>query len=55
MSGTGHYRARLGGEGVDVPDAAIITEPNRVGRIMVSPLRGDLGVTIRCFTLGSMT
>jgi hypothetical protein len=55
MSGTGRYRVRLGGKWVDVPDAAVITEPNRVGRTMVSPLRGDLGVTIRCFMLGSMT
>jgi len=55
MSGTGHYRVRLRGEGVDVPYAAVITEPNRVGRTMVSPLRGYLGVTIRCFMPGSMT
>jgi hypothetical protein len=54
-SGNGHYRVRLDGEWVEVPDEAVITEPNRVGRAMVWPLRGYLGVTIRCFMPGSMT
>src|SRR5713101_1721451 len=51
----GHYRVRLDGEWIDVPDEAVITEPNRVGRTMVWPIRGYLGVTIRCFMPGSMT
>ena len=51
----GRYRVRLDGEWVDVPDEAVITEPNRVGRTMVWPIRGYLGVTIRCFMPGSMT
>ena len=51
----GHYRVRLDGEWIDVPDEAVITEPNRVGRTMVWPLRGYLGLTIRCFMPGSMT
>jgi hypothetical protein len=55
QSGNGHYRVRLDGEWVDVPDDAVITEPNRVGRAMVWPLRGYLGLTIRCFMPGSMT
>ncbi len=55
QSGNGHYRVRLDGEWVDVPDEAVITEPNRVGRTMVWPLRGYLGLTIRCFMPGSMT
>jgi len=54
-SGGGHYRVRLDGEWVDVPDDAVITEPNRVGRTMVWPLRGYLGTSIRCFMPGSMT
>ncbi len=54
-SGNGHYRVRLDGEWIDVPDEAVITEPNRIGRTMVWPLRGYLGVTIRCFMPGSMT
>ena len=55
QSYSGHYRVRLDGEWVDVPDEAVITEPNRIGRTMVWPLRGYLGLTIRCFMPGSMT
>jgi hypothetical protein len=55
QSGNGHYRVRLDGEWVDVPDEAVVTEPNRVGRTMVWPLRGYLGLTIRCFMPGSMS
>jgi hypothetical protein len=51
----GHYRVRLDNEWIDVPDEAIITEPNRIGRTMVWPLRGYLGTSIRCFMPGSMT
>jgi hypothetical protein len=51
----GHYRVRIDGEWVDVPDEAVITEPNRVGRTMVWPIRGYLGITVRCFMPGSMT
>lgn len=51
----GHYRVRLDGQWVDVPDEAVITEPNRIGRTMVWPIRGYLGVTVRCFLPGSMT
>jgi hypothetical protein len=51
----GHYRVRIDGAWIDVPDEAVITEPNRVGRTMVWPLRGYLGVSIRCFMPGSMT
>jgi hypothetical protein len=55
QSGNGHYRVRLDGEWIDVPDEAVITEPNRIGRTMVWPIRGYLGLTIRCFMPGSMT
>ncbi len=51
----GHYRVRIDDEWVDVPDEAVITEPNRIGRTMVWPIRGYLGVSIRCFMPGSMT
>lgn len=51
----GHYRVRIDGEWVDVPDEAVITEPNRIGRTMVWPIRGYLGLSIRCFMPGSMT
>jgi hypothetical protein len=51
----GHYRVRLEGEWVDVPEESVITEPNRAGRTMVWPIRGYGGLTIRCFMPGSMT
>jgi len=55
QSANGHYRVRLDGEWIDVPDEAVITEPNRVGRTMVWPMKGYMGTTIRCFMPGSMT
>jgi hypothetical protein len=57
----GHYRVRIEDEWWPVPDDAIITEPNRVGRTMVwpNPTRGlDNRISkmdIRCFLPGSMT
>ena len=57
-----HYRVRvpLSADGtqmdwIDVPDEAVITEPNRAGHTMVWPLYGNGGVSIRCFMPGSMT
>ena len=55
----GHYRVRLEGRWIDVPDDAVITEPNRAGRTMVWPYTADRGndhpsTKIRCFTPGSM-
>ena len=54
-SKSGHYRVRIEGEWWDVPDDAVITEPNRAGRTMVWPIKGWGGLTIRCFMPGSMT
>src|SRR5262249_6992355 len=62
-SDKGKYRVRVPLNGfesnvwdwVDVPDEAVITEPNRAGRTMVWPLYGIGGVTIRCFMPGPMT
>ena len=51
----GHYRVRIDGDWYDVPEDAVITEPNRVGRTMVWPIRGYQGLSIRCFIPGSMT
>ena len=62
----GHYRVRIPRYmldrqqqqemvWVDVPEEAVISEPNRVGRTMVWPIYGYMGVTIRCFMPGSMT
>jgi|SRR6185312_12472293 len=62
QSSGGHYRVRVpmrpGGDDlqwVDVPEDAVITEPNRAGRTMVWPIYGYQGLTIRCFMPGSMT
>src|ERR1041384_6814882 len=38
----GHYRVRLEGVWIDVPEDAVITEPNRYGRTMVWPIKGSL-------------
>ena len=52
----GHYRVKLQGEWVDVPDNAVVEGPNRAGPTMVWPyyvngaMRG-----VRCFMPGSMT
>jgi hypothetical protein len=54
-SKNGHYRVRIDNEWIDVPDDAVITEPNRVGRTMVWPINGAFGISIRCFMPGSMT
>ena len=55
----GHYRVRIEDQWWDVPDEAVIKEPNRAGRTMVwpiyySPLGGPIRVEIRCFMPGSM-
>ena len=54
-SRNGHYRVRLLGEWIDVPDDAVITEPNRVGRTMVWPMLSEDEISIQCFMPGSMT
>jgi hypothetical protein len=51
----GHYRVRIDNEWIDVPDDALITQPNLAGRTMVWPIKGALGTSIRCFMPGSMT
>jgi hypothetical protein len=50
----GHYRVRLDGQWIEVPDEAVITEPNRAGRTMVWPVKTAFGISIRCFMPGSM-
>lgn len=39
---------------IEVPDEAVISEPNRAGRTMVWPIWGFQGPSIRCFMPGSM-
>jgi hypothetical protein len=49
----GLYRMQLHGEWIDVPDTAVITEPNRYGRAVVWPYMDKLSNTyIRCFLPG---
>lgn len=50
----GHYRVRINGAWIDVPDGAVINEPNRDGQTMVWPIYGPNGsIGVRCFILGS--
>ena len=51
----GHYRVRLGGKWIDVPDDAVLKEPNKDGRTLVWPWRLNGEIAIRCFIPGSMT
>jgi hypothetical protein len=52
----GHYRVRIYGEWFVVPDAAVVTEPNRVGPAVVWPYNDGYGNTqIRCFMPGART
>jgi hypothetical protein len=49
-----HYRARLDGEWIVIPDAAVITEPNRYGRTVIWPYKDMDGKTqVRCFMPGA--
>ena len=40
---------------VDVPDDAVVTTPNLVGRTMIWPMYLDGHISVRCFMPGSMT
>ena len=52
----GHYRVRSYGQWLVVPDAAVVTEPNRFGPAVVWPYRdGDSTTQIRCFMPGAGT
>ncbi|HUC51032.1 MAG TPA: hypothetical protein VMA30_16765 [Xanthobacteraceae bacterium] len=52
----GGYRVRLGGVWIDVPEAALVKEPNKFGPAVVWPYRDVDGVTqIRCFLPGAGT
>jgi hypothetical protein len=54
-SDKGRYRVHLDGEWVVVPDGAVITEPNKIGRTMVWKHYIDGHPRVRCFMPGSMT
>jgi hypothetical protein len=51
----GHYRVRLHGQWVVVPDAALVTEPNRFGPAVVWPYEEGGKTQIRCFMPGAGT
>jgi hypothetical protein len=58
----GHYRVKLKGEWVDVPDDAVIKGPNLDGRTVVWPQQVPRSVydkggkpAIKCFMPGTMT
>lgn len=51
----GRYRVKIEGKWYDVPDDAVLTQPNLYGKTMVWPLLGVGGLTIRCFIPGPMT
>jgi hypothetical protein len=58
-SKAGHYRVRIEGEWWDVPENAVITEPNRDGRTIVWPIYYRNGgkldrIEIRCFMVGPL-
>jgi len=50
----GHYRVRIKGAWIDVPEAAVVTEPNKYGPAVVWPYQDPDGNTqIRCFMPGA--
>jgi len=50
----GNYRVRIDGQWIVVPDAAVVTEPNRFGPAVVWPYQDAAGGTqIRCFLPGA--
>lgn len=51
----GHYRVRIDGQWVVVPDDRVITQPNRIGRPIVWPQYLNGKPIVRCFMPGTMT
>jgi hypothetical protein len=51
----GNYRVRIEGNWIDVPDEAVLKQPNLYGKTMVWPIKGISGINIRCFIPGMMT
>src|SRR5215470_3719011 len=50
----GHYRVRIDGEWVDVPNEAVVSGPNFAGRTMVWPYYLNGHPKARCFMPGSI-
>lgn len=54
QSHEGHYRVKLDGQWVDVPDAAVVDGPNKDGRALVWPYFIDgKPIGVRCFLPGA--
>ncbi|MEH2484374.1 hypothetical protein [Bradyrhizobium sp. AZCC 2230] len=53
-SNRGRYRVYMDNEWVDVPEGAVVTQPNRFGRTMVWRHYIDGHPRVRCFMPGSM-
>ena len=51
----GHYQIRLREDWLDVPDSAVIKEPNRIGQVIVWLTYRDGFPVVNCFLLGAMT
>ncbi|HWT80866.1 MAG TPA: hypothetical protein VN203_09060 [Candidatus Acidoferrum sp.] len=51
----GHYWVLLEGRWTEVPDGAVLHEPNLAGPTMVWPLYVDGRMVVRCFMPGSGT
>jgi len=51
----GHFRVRLDGQWIDVPDDAVVSEPNKFGPAVVWPYQQDGKTQIRCFMPGAGT
>jgi hypothetical protein len=52
----GHYRVRLQGDWIIIPDDAVVTQPNKFGRAVVWPYMNATGETqIRCFLPGAQS
>lgn len=49
-----HYRVRIDGEWIDVPNEAVVSEPNLAGHSMVWPYYLNGHPKARCFMPGSM-
>ena len=53
--GASHYRVKIHGEWLDVPDAAVIKAPNRVGHAVVCIDTSEDVMGVRCFLPGPQT
>lgn len=51
----GHYRVRLDGVWLDVPEQAVVSGNNRIGRAIVWPVTVEGKSQVRCFMPGGLT